>query len=574
MSNQVNEEDQMEWHLDTDVMDWEDNIAVADWSILTNPSQDGQSEPPSHGLVPRRHSLSHSNAQHQQELGVLDMSFATGVMDWEVENEVANWRMLTNASPDRRSQSNHYSPSFTRNQSDDVSQGGLYDGAIDMGFDDTFVGAEDTAVGDARVDDTAVDTDNTLVAMDVDDTFADLEDKFPDLDDTLTRMDVDDTLAVASVDLVANDTAIMEFDFSKTLLDLEAGDRVLDWGTKNQPQVPESQPETSIFPKGQEFLQICTMLGCAERMVDGRHCEYHKAQEIPTTCIDFGCTSRSMVEGYCFDHWTQAHGCEPDNEQFDCNFPGCINKKESGSLLCTWHADGENPDDSHFRRRKCESTGCIAQKRKGLYCVSHWNELNPHDMICAFSGCANPRRKHESYCGRHMKQKDLVRNGPKYSTRDACTFPGCPNRRKKQRLCESHWNLENPGQKCRTKAKKVCTTSGCEKNAWRKSLCYHHAAEMWPGSIICEVSECGNNKWKGGLCEKHFGGSRSRVKVSSKVCTSTGCDKSSWRKSLCYQHAKEMWPESILCEFPGCTQRRRKDGLCEKHLDGEEPRFQ
>ncbi|KAJ5392546.1 hypothetical protein N7509_008036 [Penicillium cosmopolitanum] len=267
MSNQNTEEDQMEWHLDTGVvMDWEDNNAFADWRIPTNPSQDGQS-----GLPSR------SNAQHQQELAMLDMPFETGVSDWEVENEVANWRMTTNASPDRQSQSDHNSPNFTHNQSDDVNQGGLDDGAIDMRFDDTFVEAENTTAVYASVDDTE---------MDVDDTFAGLEDIFPDLDDTL--MDVDRTPAVPSVDLMIDDTA-MEVDFNQTVLDLEARDRALDLGTNNQPPVPETQPETYIFPQGQGFLQTCTILGCAERMVDGRDCEYHKAQEIPTLCKDFGC---------------------------------------------------------------------------------------------------------------------------------------------------------------------------------------------------------------------------------------------------------------------------------------------
>jgi hypothetical protein len=30
-----------------------------------------------------------------------------------------------------------------------------------------------------------------------------------------------------------------------------------------------------------------------------------------------------------------------------------------------------------------------------------------------------------------------------------------------------------------------------------------------------------------------------------------------------------MWPESINCKSPGCTQRRVRDGLCDKHLGGE-----
>ncbi|CAI7618191.1 unnamed protein product [Penicillium pancosmium] len=376
MLNQVNEEDQMEWHLDTGVMDWDHNNAFADWRILTNPSQNGQSGLPGH-----------SNAQHQQEFAVLDLPFETGVTDWEVENEVANWRMTTNESPGRQGQSDHDSPNFTHNQRDDVKQGESDDGDIDMGLDDIFMEVEDTTAVDASVDD---------AEMDIDDKFADLEDIFPDLDDKL--MDIDRTLAVPSVDLMTDDTA-MEVDFNKTVLDLETRDRVLDLGTNNQPTVPEAQPETRhvtlpetyIFPQGQGFLQTCTMLGCAERMVDGRHCEYHKAQEIPTLCKDFGCTSQSIVEGYCFDHWTQAHGCEPDNEELDCKFPGCINKKDSGSLLCTWHAGGENSDESHSRRRICESAGCIAQKRKGLYCVSHWNELNPHDMICETT-CLGPLR--------------------------------------------------------------------------------------------------------------------------------------------------------------------------------------
>lgn len=498
----------------------------------------------------------------------MEWQWDTGVMDWEVDNAVADWRAVTNQPPDRQSeppqesqspalrdssncsdtqsQGNHESPSFTTHgQSDEMSQDRLNDRANDMELDDVFAEIEDTImdVDDPVVDiyDTTVDVTDSTVA--VENTFMEGPRSFIDMLADPTSMEANTTVIGSQADDAgANSPA----------------------GATNLPQAPANQPY--ILPQGQSFLQTCTEMGCGERMVDGRHCEYHKQQEIPPSCKSFGCNSFSMVEGYCFGHWNQAHGPETESRQFDCEFPGCINKKESGSPFCTWHGDGENPEDSHLKRRICESLECCENKRKGLYCVSHWNELNPHDMLCDFSGCSRRRRGQTLYCSGHLRQQDPANPVSYKGKRKDCSIVECPARSWAGGLCSRHWRLANPDHNI-GKVRKICETSGCKSLASRKALCYEHAILMWPGHILCEAPECTNRKWKGGLCEKHgraLDGSR-RVR---KACTAPGCEKSVYNiahKDLCHQHAKEMWPESVACEAPGCTFNRKKGGLCRMH---------
>lgn len=499
----------MEWEWDTGVMDWEVDNAVADWQRLTNPSPDRQNEPSYHSpLSVSMNSQSRSYSQDQQDLDMLDRPFETGDMEWQVEDEAAARRTFTNVSPDRQSQRDHNSPlaSNFQNQSAGANQNML-----------------DYAIHGMDVEDTAVQFDDTLL----------------DLDNAAAQ---------------ADDTAM---EVNETVLDYQPSDATdSSFGAgQHLPQVPESQDY--IFPQGQGFIRMCTLPGCTEFMVDGLHCEYHKQQQVLTPCNELGCSSWSITDGYCIDHWIQARGPEPDKEEPDCQIAGCINKSEFGSVLCTGHNYGGDLDDESYRRRKCEYMGCIAQKRKGAYCVTHWNELNPHSKLCSHARCANIRSGQGLYCGRHMKQKDLVQSLPKYSARDGCSYPECSNRRWKHRLCERHWRLKDQGV---DSSKPLCTTPDCEKIVWRKSLCYHHAAQMGPEFMLCEAPGCTDNKRIGGYCQGHSS-------LVTKICTSTECENKAWRKSLCYQHAREEWPGLILCEFPGCTNRKWAQGLCEKHSE-------